>query len=1361
MNSSFQFAKINPSKIGKYIELQHCDRYLYFCAKDTSKKVIVDHLLDRTFSQNLGKKTEDQVENLLKQRKYMPGSDEFEIEIKDVLKIVECGGHERYFFREVIVLSPLKIFNTMFEIDGRIDFLLFDKSEENIKITVLECKSSHEERNSFILQLALYAEALRINLKADITTRLVTRNMENGCVLDNFLDVPAISADTIFSALHDAMAIVARQFNIKKETFPSAYFNARCERCHYYSECFRRSKKNGISWDILGLKLAEQMALRSEGQEKAISIDAKKVKSALRKGLLHSKSQLENLHQLRNDYYVLRTTNNPELLPRGIGRLPRKNKNNFLIQVFIYTIPFFTAAAPMRVTAMIRTIGSATQLEPIELDWDNATSFAKKIAQELDVICQRLNLNTQSFSIHCYFWRRADFVCLLEELLKFTNAPEALALAQFLTESNAAADEHSPRHPRFTILQKYINHRCETGCLGTTLLELSQLRGSGVNASRWLELEKWLSILVDPEGPRLPPKDSNEVRSMLLDRPIFSDDLPLEIRDEMERNVDLKRNIARIYLLSMGELEETLRGLHDHDKQLPPAIELHDINPLKKTVEEHLAHPLVAASILFLEGARDSAKRKWFAGILRNSDELVATRQALKLYDPVWQPREDKKDQYMVAAYTDIDLFIQKNATGLTDKALKDLKLECNTRIVPLNGGRSAVVPSSVISDGIEITKGFIKDKRDPKNPDRIQILLNSRGKSRNADVGSRSYVPRVAGEKLTSHLGTEITSMLLTKDFCFEIMSGKEALKQLMNDPIGDKGALDWWQNIVPAIPEDLTVEDSSLLVDTLNWYASLRESCETEYEQYRFHLESKSDADQLNLALSTLRQALDDKNHKLQAEGIDIGTTLSHALDDINLTLSGFISKRLGVLQGPPGTGKTEFAAVAIILWALWRSLKLGVNAEFPAAFVTGVSHVSVDNILRRCAMIAPVMMEAWKRACSATNTTPIQIERWITQNNAPLFSSMEVEPATNQSQLTMINAYVDSPKDGKSTINKIRVVGAVIAQLPNILNSKKSRGEFQLLVFDEASQIKLHDGLLALPNLNAKSGQIFVVGDHRQLGPIASKEAGGDLRPLVHQYKPYQSMYDFAKDLRTPKFLDYTFRLQEDSWKLIREIYAQDKIKLNGRVIDKTKPLIKPACALKLLSDDWEGVCLLKYKTGEWDSCHSFNMAEVAIIELLLTGASDEVIANCAVLSPFNKQNEDIADCVTKFNTQKIHISVGTVDGMQGSEKETIIYSAVCGAGLLSRLEEFVLDIKRANVAFSRSQKRLIVIASNDLLDHAPASPELTDAMLLWKRLRDRATDQLPGSPFTVTFKDEKIKAHELIVNALMVVSPTEHA
>jgi hypothetical protein len=44
-----------------------------------------------------------------------------------------------------------------------------------------------------------------------------------------------------------------------------------------------------------------------------------------------------------------------------------------------------------------------------------------------------------------------------------------------------------------------------------------------------------------------------------------------------------------------------------------------------------------------------------------------------------------------------------------------------------------------------------------------------------------------------------------------------------------------------------------------------------------------------------------------------------------------------------------------------------------------------------------------------------------------------------------------------------------------------------------------------------------------------------------------------------------------------------------------------------------------------------------------------------------------------------------------------------------------------------------------------------------MLLWKRLRDRASVQLPDSPFEVNFADEKSNPLKVDVSAFMVVSP----
>ena len=53
-------------------------------------------------------------------------------------------------------------------------------------------------------------------------------------------------------------------------------------------------------------------------------------------------------------------------------------------------------------------------------------------------------------------------------------------------------------------------------------------------------------------------------------------------------------------------------------------------------------------------------------------------------------------------------------------------------------------------------------------------------------------------------------------------------------------------------------------------------------------------------------------------------------------------------------------------------------------------------------------------------------------------------------------------------------------------------------------------------------------------------------------------------------------------------------------------------------------------------------------------------------------------------------------------------------------------FVLNLNRANVAFSRVQDRLVVVCSRALLDHIPAEIEHYESAALWKALRDLCTE-----------------------------------
>jgi len=808
---------------------------------------------------------------------------------------------------------------------------------------------------------------------------------------------------------------------------------------------------------------------------------------------------------------------------------------------------------------------------------------------------------------------------------------------------------------------------------------------------------------------------------------------------------------------------------------------------LTQEIEQSTGHPLLVASLQYLEGARDSAKRKWFARTLRNPEEMQGAGHALILHTPIWQWEAKKNTKKVdqrkcrVLAYVDAELLVassesmdQSTETEDADaiEALTRLKLGNRTRIIPIARQDSIPTVDDVVEEGIRIWDSKVQYRRDACG--RACIVLNPLKGDDNGDVGSRPFAEAIGQGPLTSSNGTRIDQMLLVKDVYTETVDLQTPIRSLLAAENARRlGALCWWGEN-RSLPPDITPVQTDIdrLFVVLKYYTILRNSCDQEYRKYRFQIEMDAwDSEKANLYLEALSNALKrckSRQHQTfptePASEPPIG-------DDVNSILVNFIHRRLGVLQGPPGTGKTEFAALAIILWALWRT---HIDGHYPLVLVTGVSHNAVNNILRRCATIAPVVMRAWSLAAN-DGDIPIHIQRWIRSDASGdrVFSNSKesrVSPSSLLSRLTIsdLSLNVTSEKsnlpflhteklpwiDDSGKISGVFIVGCVTAQLPKLLNTNLNLGEqFKLLVMDEASQIKLHDALLAFPNIDPINGQLFIVGDHRQLGPIVDKDSHLDLRPFVRRYEPYQSAYDFATKNTgcEPVRLSYSYRLQEETWKLIQCVYANDKINLRGRV--RTAP-IKATSVSGLFSNDidWEGILLLRYSVAEVNHRHTRNFAEASIVKYLLNTMPEPSLNHCAVLVPFKDQLHTLREVGKK-------VYVTTVDKMQGSERDTIIFSAVCGAGLPGFLEDFAFDVKRANVAFSRSKKRLIVIAADEFLNHAPASSDMADAMQLWKRLRDRANQTMLDSPFQVSFNDENQQQCAATVNALMVSSGTK--
>jgi uncharacterized protein len=89
------------------------------------------------------------------------------------------------------------------------------------------------------------------------------------------------------------------------------------------------------------------------------------------------------------------------------------------------------------------------------------------------------------------------------------------------------------------------------------------------------------------------------------------------------------------------------------------------------------------------------------------------------------------------------------------------------------------------------------------------------------------------------------------------------------------------------------------------------------------------------------------------------------------------------------------------------------------------------------------------------------------------------------------------------------------------------------------------------------------------------------------------------------------------------------------------------------------------------------------------------------------------------------------VETVNRFQGGQNDIMIVSATASNPQFIRSEsDFLLELNRANVAFSRHQYKLIVVMAESLLSHIPKEPDTYDESLLWKTLAYKV-----GEPPTV--------------------------
>lgn len=437
----------------------------------------------------------------------------------------------------------------------------------------------------------------------------------------------------------------------------------------------------------------------------------------------------------------------------------------------------------------------------------------------------------------------------------------------------------------------------------------------------------------------------------------------------------------------------------------------------------------------------------------------------------------------------------------------------------------------------------------------------------------------------------------------------------------------------------------------------------------------------------------------------------------DQVGAVCDG-ISTRVQLLKGPPGTGKTVTTAASIYARIAAR---LGRGAVI---LVSAHTNLAVDTLMQRLVRYR----DSFRAEAALHGITMPEVALTRVHSSAV---PGNVDPSTNFSATSCGTRVKNWRAAGAlvigGTTNAILKMGRELSGKRPYVDQPSGFLSDALLV-DEASMM-VFPHFLSLATLVKADGEIMLAGDNRQLAPIVAHDWENEDRPPAQHYQPFKSAYeavlrivDESRPLPTECLqspLTYTFRLPPIIRELISRIYGGlDNIELEGP--DRDAPNHAPA-----LCGSWEDVWRegegLVLVVHEERGSRQSNPLEAEIIETILRSRGELPDDSVAVITPHRAQR-----ALLKARLQpwaRAASIIDTVEKVQGGERPMIVVSGTeSDPHAIGAAASFILNLNRANVAFSRTQERLVVVCAETLLDHVPSDLEDYESAMLWKSLRN---------------------------------------
>ena len=409
---------------------------------------------------------------------------------------------------------------------------------------------------------------------------------------------------------------------------------------------------------------------------------------------------------------------------------------------------------------------------------------------------------------------------------------------------------------------------------------------------------------------------------------------------------------------------------------------------------------------------------------------------------------------------------------------------------------------------------------------------------------------------------------------------------------------------------------------------------------------------------------------------------------------------AKEVSIVHGPPGTGKTT-TLVEAIYETLHRENQVMVCAQSNTA-VDWISEKLVDRGINVLRIGNPTRVN--DKMLSFTyerrfESHPDYSELWgirkairEIQSSFRKKSHSEKETARNRlSRLrfraTELEVQIDADLFGEARVIACTLVGSANRVLTN--------HTFTTLFIDEAAQALEAACWIAI----SKADRVILAGDHHQLPPtIKCIEAarGGLDRTLMQKVATNKP--------ETVSLLKIQYRMHQDIRCFSSHWFYQDELKAAPEVSDRgILTYDTPVVWFDTADCDFEEDQLSESlsRINKQEAALLVEQLQIYIEKITKERVLDERI-DFGLISPYKSQVQYIRGLIKRnafFKPFRKLITVHTVDGFQGQERDVIMISLVRAndQGNIG----FLNDLRRMNVAITRARMKLIILGDASTL------------------------------------------------------------